>query len=326
MTVERSNATRFAFVTLTWHTSKDFGMMLHMNKPPPNLHLHSMGWARCCTNFSIHSKNAVQEKRLAKRRLEGFGRRTIVDRIAVVGRGQLQRLSKKMTATTTPSFSSLFMTTTTRARNRTQSTLNLMPPTLAEPRTSVITGGRKRITSKYTDGSEVLEEYDVIKDDLLLRKRRTRNALGGFSDWVVEVGAETRSRNLDKELIMEANGSPEVILQDTAECHVVRIRNLPYTRDVYDVGIVRKDDKDVGEIVVRTTNKKYFKRLTIPEMCLAQIPLDPTHLGYEVKHNTLIIHYKKHLAILEAESRAKKERSSLPSKRVDEKNQDCPVQ
>lgn len=201
---------------------------------------------------------------------------------------------------------------------------------LAEPKTSIISNGRKCITSKYTDGSELIEEYDVINDNLLLRKRRTRNALGGFGEWVIEIGTEARSRNVDRELIVEANGSPELVRQDTAEAHVFRIRNLPYPKSVYAISVERKESGSVtdtvGEIVVRTTNKKYFKRISIPEMVRARIPLEESHLSFEVKNNTLIIQYKKHLAILAAENEAKKERSSLPAKRVDEKNQDCQPQ
>lgn len=202
-----------------------------------------------------------------------------------------------------------------------------MPETqLAEPKTSVISNGRKRITSKYTDGSEMIEEYDVINDTLLLRKRRTKNTLGGFGEWVLEIGTEARSRNVDRELIVEANGSPELVRQDSPEAHVFRIRNLPYPKDIYSITVERTEGNSVGEIVVRTSNKKYFKRISIPEMVRSCIPLEPSHLSFEVKHSTLIITYKKHLATLAAESEAKKERSSLPSKRVDDQSQNCQQQ
>ncbi|CCW62292.1 unnamed protein product [Phytomonas sp. EM1] len=201
-----------------------------------------------------------------------------------------------------------------------------MSTTLAEPKTSVISGGRKRITSKFTDGSELVEEFDVISDELVLRKRRVRNVLGGWNDWIIEIGAEERSYNLDRVLIVESNGSPELIRQDTAELHVFRIRNLPYPKEVFMLSIERKDQDSIGEIVVRTTNKKYYKRIGIPEMVRAQIPLDESHLSFDVKHNTLIIQYRKHFSILAAESQAKKERASLPSKRVNDKDAYCAQQ
>ncbi|RNF02805.1 DPCD protein [Trypanosoma rangeli] len=192
-----------------------------------------------------------------------------------------------------------------------------MSDTLAEPKTSVIVNERKRITSKFVDGSEMVEEFDVITDDLLLRKRRVKTALGNFGDWQVEVGNELRVRSLEKELLVEANGSPELVRQDTPEYHVFRIRNLPYAREVFSVAVEHREPGDAGEIVVRTSNKKYFKRLTILDLQRRHIQLDPTHLSYEVQHNTLIVRYKKPLAILVADAAAKKERAALPARRID---------
>ncbi|CAG9577315.1 conserved hypothetical protein [Leishmania major strain Friedlin] len=197
---------------------------------------------------------------------------------------------------------------------------------LAEPKSSVIRGDRKCITSKFTDGSELVDEYDVVTDSLLLRKRRTRNALGGFSEWSIEVGTEAPSRNLDRALIAESSGSPVVVRQDTKESYVVRIRNLPYPKDVFSVAVEREDGDSVGKIVVRTSNRKYFKRLAIPDLERAHIPLESAHLSYDVQHQTLIIQYKKPLSVLAAEAAARKERASMPSKRADDSGPDCKQQ
>lgn len=217
---------------------------------------------------------------------------------------------------------------------------------LAEPRSSVIVAGKRQITSKYTDGAEVYEEYDVVTDDLLLRKRRQKNSFGAMSDWVVEIGTDVKShtKNLHQNLIVESSGSPELVRQDTKEAHVFRIRNLPYPKEVFSVTIEKSSpstssaskDSDaanatgekkieVGEIVVRTSNKRYFKRIDIPDMVRANIPLDASHLSFDVKHNTLIITYKKHLAILTAEAAARKERLSMPATRKEE-DAGCPTQ
>lgn len=201
-----------------------------------------------------------------------------------------------------------------------------MSGVLAEPKTSIIVGGRKRITAVYTDGTEVLEEFDVVTDDLLLRKRRHRSALGAYTEWVTEIGAEDRTRNVERAQIVEAAGSPEVVRQDTKEAHVIRIRNLPYPREVFAITVEHREGDAIGEIVVRTTNKKYFKRLDLPDMTRAGIPLEASHLSFDVKHNTLIIEYKKHLAVLAAEAAARRERASLPSKRVENEKEQCAQQ
>ncbi|EPY37330.1 hypothetical protein AGDE_06604 [Angomonas deanei] len=61
-------------------------------------------------------------------------------------------------------------------------------------------------------------------------------------------------------------------------------------------------------------------------MVRVNVPLDQSQLSFDVKHNTLIIQYKKHLAVLAAENQAKKERSSLPSKRLENERDQCPQQ
>jgi hypothetical protein len=49
-----------------------------------------------------------------------------------------------------------------------------------------------------------------------------------------------------------------------------RVRNLPYAKDVYMITV----DHSTQQVVVRTTNKKYFKRISITDMKRFHIPLD----------------------------------------------------
>ena len=44
--------------------------------------------------------------------------------------------------------------------------------------TSMNTGGRRRVATEFEDGGEMIEEYDLKTDELLLRKRRGRTVLG----------------------------------------------------------------------------------------------------------------------------------------------------
>lgn len=214
--------------------------------------------------------------------------------------------------------------------------------TLAEPRKVIIAGGRRQITSRYKDGAEEYEEYDVVTDELLLRKRRQRNHLDALSEWVTEVGLDPSksSKILHQSLIVESSSSPIFVPQDTKDAHVFRIRNFPYSKETVLVTI-EKSSQDRSssinngegsstsvaeeEIVVRTTNKKYFKRIGIPLLKRLGIPLDPTNLSYDVKLNTLVITYKKPVAVLLAEEALRKERLSIPAQRKEE-NQGCPPQ
>lgn len=64
-----------------------------------------------------------------------------------------------------------------------------------------------------------------------------------------------------------------------------RIRNLAYAIDTYQVTA----DTDKNAIVVRTTNKKYFKEIAVPELKRCGLIPDQTHISVAHQHNTLII-------------------------------------
>lgn len=197
------------------------------------------------------------------------------------------------------------------------------PPQLKGPPTSVISDGRKKLQYVYTDGSEMVEEYDVITDELLVRKGRRPNALGGEGQWVYEVGQDQARRgfNPDTDLLRESNTAPQLTRKDSAEDIVIRIRNLPYPKEVFSLTI------EPHEIVVRTSNKKYFKRIEFPDMKRAQVALKPEEVTWEVQFNTLIITYKKPVSIRVKEAQEKKERASLKAVRVQENGEpQCPQQ
>lgn len=198
---------------------------------------------------------------------------------------------------------------------------------LAEPKTATIANGRKRIHTKFVDGMEMVEEFDVVTDELLLRKVRRKPLIGGEGLWVVEVGNETKSVNLDRDMIREANTAPALSRQDTAEAYVFRIRNCPWTKDVYSVGIEQRGEvPQVGSIVVRTSNKKYFKVIEIPELQRSKVALDPSLLSWEHKFETLIVTYKKPLSMRVVEAQEKKERAAMAATRVKEDEARCPQQ
>ncbi len=189
---------------------------------------------------------------------------------------------------------------------------------LKEPKTSIVSGGRKKIHSVFVDGSEMVEEFDVVTDELLLRKLRKPNPLGGEGEWIVELGGEAARtvRNVDRDMLVEVAGAPQVVSQDASDKHVFRIRNLPYPKDVYAVTVEFDGPKSHGEIVVRTSNKKYFKKLAIQEMVRLGLTLDKDAVSWSHSNNTLVIEYKKHLAVRAKEVMDKKERATIQSVRV----------
>uniref|UniRef100_A0A7S3YGL9 Protein DPCD n=2 Tax=Lotharella globosa TaxID=91324 RepID=A0A7S3YGL9_9EUKA len=86
-----------------------------------------------------------------------------------------------------------------------------------------------------------------------------------------------------------------------------RIRNIPYERSVYRLTI----DSDRQQIVLRTTNKKYFKRISIPQLQAVgeKLSADPSLLTYTHDNNTLIIQYKKSSKVIQVEAEYAKKRA-----------------
>jgi hypothetical protein len=73
--------------------------------------------------------------------------------------------------------------------------------------------------------------------------------------------------------------------KDTDTFFQWRIRNLPYPIDTYQISV----DHDTQEIVVRTTNKKYFKRIACSDLQVAKLKMDEACIAYVHEHATLII-------------------------------------
>ena len=162
---------------------------------------------------------------------------------------------------------------------------------------SVVVDGRRRIHSTSEDGSEMIEEFDAKTHELLLRKRRQKTVLGAEGDWVIEVGAVSAIPTGNADIALNAS-NPVFSRLDTKENFQWRIRNLPYDQSVYSVTI----ENDL-EIVVRTSNKKYYKRIDIPDMKRLSLKLNSAALVWKHQHNTLVITYAKPPQVLEAEKK-----------------------
>ncbi|CAE7028691.1 DPCD [Symbiodinium natans] len=117
--------------------------------------------------------------------------------------------------------------------------------------------GRKKIHTTYPDGAEMVEEYDEKTDVLLVRKVRKPTKVGKEGEWVFEVGQALEGAfDPYSDTLRASSSNPLFLRKDTPEHFQWRIRNLPYPADVYSVSV----DHDKQEIVVRTSNKKYYKR------------------------------------------------------------------
>ncbi|XP_060097792.1 protein DPCD [Heteronotia binoei] len=172
-------------------------------------------------------------------------------------------------------------------------------------KTALLGDGKRKIHYLFDNGKEMAEEYDMKTNQLLLRKWREKNALGASGSWQVEVGEPTMPAvgTLDCELIKESSANPVFMRKDTKNSFQWRIRNLPYPKDVYSVSV----EKDQRCCVIHTTNKKYYKKFSIPDLDRFQLPLDCAALSFTHANNTLIITYQKPPEILAAEEELQKE-------------------
>ncbi|KAF6198936.1 hypothetical protein GE061_006959 [Apolygus lucorum] len=167
-------------------------------------------------------------------------------------------------------------------------------------KTCIIQDGKRKVHYKFNDNEEMAEEYNMQTDVLVRRAWRRRGALKKDGDWEVEMGdpEPMAVQNLGSGIgLMEANNMPYVVKRITKGNIEWRIRNLHFPLETYSVSANPTENC----ITVRTTNKKYFKNLPVPE--LERVGLVPKQENISFAHNlnVLIIMYKKPPEVLQAE-------------------------
>ncbi|XP_034044236.1 protein DPCD [Thalassophryne amazonica] len=166
-------------------------------------------------------------------------------------------------------------------------------------KTVLIHDGKRKIHYVFPDGKQMAEEYDLSTDELLGRRWCHKSTLGAPGPWQVEVGEPPAGAAvlLQSEGIMESRCNPVLVRKDTKICFQWRIRNLPYPKEVFSVSV----DPAERRIIIKTSNKKYYKKLSVPDLDRCQLPLEGSALSFTHANNTLIISYKKPKEILSVE-------------------------
>jgi len=177
---------------------------------------------------------------------------------------------------------------------------------------TVTTGGRRKVHHTLPDETEIVEEYDIQTDELLIRKKRGKTVLGAVEDWAYEVGEAPARTTIENDMLRPNSSNPVLVRKDRPHAFEWRVRNLPYPKPTYSVTI----DTEQNQIVIRTANKKYFKRIDVAEMDRARIPLEAAPLSWDYENNTLIVQYKKPAPIMAIERDAKVARLSAPEEPV----------
>jgi hypothetical protein len=121
-------------------------------------------------------------------------------------------------------------------------------------------------------------------------------ALGAKGEWQFEFGEDKQKGAAAAAAgsvgggMMRASGStPVCVGKDQQEVWQWHIRNLPYAEDVYSVTV----DEEKQQLVLRTSNKKYFKRIDVAPMRRAQLPLEDGAVGHSHSGSTLVIEVRR---------------------------------
>ncbi|PAA63328.1 hypothetical protein BOX15_Mlig031143g1 [Macrostomum lignano] len=155
-----------------------------------------------------------------------------------------------------------------------------------------------RVTVRYTlkGVGEMIEEYDVKSYCLLGRKWKRESLVGKEGSWEFELGDPPPSAA--PSAIAASISNPIFRRSDTAKEFQWRIRNLPYPIETYSLDV----DASNENVILRTSNKKYYKKFDVPDMRRCGIPIDKTKLSMSHANNTLLIVYPKPKAITDFES------------------------
>ncbi|CAD1471824.1 unnamed protein product, partial [Heterotrigona itama] len=158
---------------------------------------------------------------------------------------------------------------------------------------------KRKVHFLMEDGKEMVEEYHLETNVLVKRAWKEKGKLGQDVGWKVEIGdPEPKQSNIEIYGIQESSSTPFITRRITKIALEWRIRNLPYPQNVY--GVTAEDD---NTITVRTTNKKYFKKIIVPDLERAGLKVEQDRISFIHQFNTLIITYKKPPALLELEKK-----------------------
>ncbi|CAI9716079.1 Hypothetical predicted protein [Octopus vulgaris] len=177
-------------------------------------------------------------------------------------------------------------------------------------KTCITQDGRIKVHYSFQDGSQMAEEYEQSSKLLLVRKWRHKRTLGDFDVWQYEVGESSLPVPEFKELTLrENNSNPIFIRLDIKDSFQWRIRNLPYPLDTYSISL----DEDKQNVIVRTSNKKYYKKFSITDMVRLELTLNKEAITFSHINNTLIISYKKPKEVLSFEKEIHNELKKVKS-------------
>lgn len=166
---------------------------------------------------------------------------------------------------------------------------------VGEPQHSVLPlgDGRVRLQSRWPadpEQVELIEEFQIQGRDraiMTLRKWRMEDRLKGMQPWLVEFGQAPGQSSAG--MISENASNPAWHAFDTPDAWEWHVTNIPYPKETYSVSVNQEEEK----LVLRTTNRKFFKRWNVPAMRRAGVSLDEGAVSFDHQNTTLVIRYEK---------------------------------
>uniref|UniRef100_A0A0K8TQ81 Protein DPCD n=1 Tax=Tabanus bromius TaxID=304241 RepID=A0A0K8TQ81_TABBR len=166
---------------------------------------------------------------------------------------------------------------------------------------STIMKGVRKIHYTFPDKREMVEEYSMDTGVVVRRAWKKPKDLLGESKWELELGEDHKLSSESNFLVKESETAPFIVKRITKRNIEWRIRNLPYPVETY---VIEPED---NLIVVRTKNKKYFKKIKVEELDRCDLKPVKENISFSHQYNTLIILYKKPELVTEMEIAVLKE-------------------
>lgn len=174
---------------------------------------------------------------------------------------------------------------------------------------SMISGRSRKLFYKFPDGQQMAEEYSMDTGVVQKRAWRKSKQLMGEPEWEVELGEDPRQlgpggdaddlRNADGSFTVKISNTEPILSKRVTKKNIEwRIRNLSYPIEVYQV----EADGEKRAIVVKTSNKKYYKVIPVPDLDRCGILPEQANISIHHQYNTLIITYKKPEILCEMEA------------------------
>ncbi|KAF5295289.1 hypothetical protein FQA39_LY13154 [Lamprigera yunnana] len=184
-------------------------------------------------------------------------------------------------------------------------------------KTCIQQGNLRKVHYALPNQREMVEEYNMDTGVLTRRAWKMERSIGGEKDWIVEIGDHDPVIPKSDEMLIKENATQPFISRRITRNNLEwRIRNLPYPINVYSI----ETDGEKKALIVRTSNKKYYKILNVPELQRLNLLLKQSNVQFTHKFNTLIITYKKPAELINFENELFEEIRSLTARNDGEMN------